>query len=135
MSTVCYDRLLNSFNALVLLDKPSFSVDFNGSSQVVLIGGSFKLTCTALGNPTPFVDFVKTPLDSSSNAEKVVADDAYQITRESGKVTLMVRNANTSESGHYFCRASNPAGSVNSRTTTIIVRGKVCIRFLVEYEL
>ena len=107
-----------------ILDLPSFSVDLDGLSQSVRSGASFTLTCTAVGNPLPTVDFYKTSLDFSATTTVVSADADHQITMANGKATLTVLKATTSDSGHYFCRASNVAGHVNSSRSSLVVRGE-----------
>ncbi|XP_065834646.1 hemicentin-1-like [Oscarella lobularis] len=102
---------------------PSFSVDLDGLIRTVRTGASFTLTCTAMGNPLPTVDFYKTSLDSSATTTVVSADADHQITVTNGKATWVVSNATTSDSGKYFCRASNVAGHVNSSYSVLAVPG------------
>ena len=97
----------------------------DGLSQSVRAGASFTLNCTAVGNPLPAVDFYKTSLDSSATTTVVSADADHQITVANGNATLIVQNATTFDSGHYFCRAFNPAGRVNSSSSTVFVRGEM----------
>ncbi|XP_065834650.1 cell adhesion molecule DSCAML1-like isoform X3 [Oscarella lobularis] len=102
---------------------PSFSVDLDGLSQSVRSGASFTLTCTAVGNPLPTVDFYKTSLDFSATTTVVSADADHQITVAKGKATLIVPKTKTSDSGNYFCRASNVAGHVDSNYSALAVTG------------
>ena len=79
-----------------------------------------------MGNPLPTVDFYKTSLDSSATTTVVSADADHQITVTNGKATWVVSNATTSDSGKYFCRASNVAGHVNSSYSVLAVPGEIC---------
>ena len=78
-----------------------------------------------MGNPVPTVDFYKKSLDSSAMTDNVSADADHQITVTNGKATLVVSKSKTSDSGKYFCRASNVAGHVDSSYSALAVQGEI----------
>ena len=114
---------------------PPIVITPNGSRVVTDEGTSLLVDCTAAGIPPPNIAWedpsgVELPNDDNNmriilqdhTAPQLMADDGftflYHVTR-----TLVINNANDTDTGNYTCIADNGIMPVDNNTAEVFVRG------------
>uniref|UniRef100_T1IKD2 Basement membrane-specific heparan sulfate proteoglycan core protein n=1 Tax=Strigamia maritima TaxID=126957 RepID=T1IKD2_STRMM len=89
-------------------------VDLPPATKTVQIGETVTLTCRAIGNPTPYINW-------RLNWGHIPPPPRVTTTTENGVGTLTIRNVQLSDQGAYTCEAINNKQSVLGVPDTILV--------------
>ncbi|XP_065833927.1 cell adhesion molecule Dscam2-like isoform X2 [Oscarella lobularis] len=125
----CRYEELFSLPAQINVHYIPFLVRANFSGDDVMdFGSSFTLLCIAEGNPIPTVLFYRTTrtlpyVTEILHGGNVHYTDGVTATSKTKETILTIHNTSTSDSGEYFCRASNPHGHVNSSLFHVFIQG------------
>ena len=96
---VCYDLVV-----------PTAVVSPN-ETLVLPVGASFTLTCSTTGTPPPTVSWSRDGVALEGDGDRVVITDA----------TLSLRDADSTESGEYYCSATSSAGLVSDSVRVLVL--------------
>ena len=104
---------------------PSLDIDFE--QQEIILGGPFDVNCTALGIPSPTVEWFKdgTPIASNGSTISITATiqttDVGQIVVTS---TLTITTVGIDDAGSYSCSATNDFGAQARTVAELVIHGE-----------